>query len=100
MRKHSAEKPPGKNDDGPKHIVLTAVAQMIAYVASRAIWEWLSYNAKPSGPDRWSGPGHRISSWLLPHHCSHRAADKHLPPDPHKPGQTAPCVYKWIRSTT
>lgn len=42
MRKHSAEKPQGKNDDGPKHIVLKAVAQMIAYVASRAIWEWLS----------------------------------------------------------
>ena len=42
MRKQSVEKPPGKNDDGPKHIVLKAVVQMIAYVVSRAIWDWLS----------------------------------------------------------
>lgn len=28
------------------------------------------------------------------------AADKRLPPAPHKPGQTAPCVYKWTWPTT
>lgn len=42
MRKQSVEKPQGKNDDGPKHIVLKAVAQIFGYVVSRAIWEWLS----------------------------------------------------------
>lgn len=41
-RTHDTEDPPGNDGGGLKHLVLKTAAQVIAYVVSRAIWDWLS----------------------------------------------------------
>lgn len=41
-RKQDTGDPPGNDGGGLKHLVLKTAAQVIAYVASRAIWDWLS----------------------------------------------------------